>query len=110
MKRILAVLALVFTACFPNTASSPSAPLTTLRVQNQGFADMTIYLIRGSERQRLGVAGGLTTVVLTIPSRVLHGPTALRFLADPIGGARQPLTEEVTVTEGDEITMMIPSG
>lgn len=110
MKKLLGILALVLAACFHNSAPGPTQPETTLRVQNQAFSDMTIYMLRGSERVRLGTAVGLSTVILTIPSRVLHGPTALRFLADPIGGPRQPVTEEITVSAGDEVTLMIPPG
>lgn len=110
MKKILVIFFFALTACFQNPSTAqPQQPQerTTLRVQNQGFTDMTIYLLRGGERVRLGSAGGLTTVVLTIPANVLHGPTSLRFLADPLAGPRQPVTEELTVSAGDEIAMII---
>lgn len=110
MKKFLGTLALVLTACFHNSAPALTQPQTTLRVENQSFTDMTIYMLRGSERVRLGTAGGLSTVILTIPSHVLHGPTALRFLANPLAGSRQPVTEEIAVSAGDEVTLLIPAG
>ncbi len=110
MRRILGIFAFTLTACFHNSAPSSTQPATTLRVQNQAFSDMTIYLVRGAERVRLGTARGLATVFLTIPASALHGPTPLRFVANPIAGSRQPVSEEITVTAGDEITLMIPPG
>lgn len=111
LKRIVAVLALVsLGACIHKVSSSSVQPETTLKVQNAAFSDMTIYLIRGLATSRLGTAYGNRTTVLKIPSSVLFGPTSLRFQARPIAGARQPVTEEITVTAGDEVTMIIPPG
>jgi hypothetical protein len=33
----------------------------------------------------------------------------LRFLADPIGGNRAPVSDEIAVEPGDEVTLTIPS-
>jgi hypothetical protein len=70
---------------------------------------MTIYVLRGGgQRIRLGTVTGNTTQVLVIPSYVLTGPTELRFLADPIGGTRTPVSEEITVSPGDDVELIIP--
>ncbi len=83
-------------------------PPTRLRVENQAFLDMTIYVYRSSQRVRLGVATGNSVTRLTIPSSLIFGATALRFQADPIGGNRTPLTQEITVAPGDEVVLTIP--
>lgn len=109
MRRIVAVIALMsLVACIHRGTSTE--PETTLRVQNDAFADMTIYLIRGLESARLGTANGNRTTILKIPSSFLFGSTSLRFQARPIAGQRQPVTEEITVKPGDEVTMIIPPG
>lgn len=109
MKKLIAAFALlVLGACYHNVSPAMNLPETTLKVQNDAFNDMNIYLIRGSETTRLGTANGNTTTLLKIPGRVLSGPTSLRFQARPIAGRRQPVTEEITVTAGDEVTMIIP--
>jgi hypothetical protein len=69
---------------------------------------MTIYLLAGSQRIRLGQAGGNSTTTLRIPSQYVFGATSLRFLADPIGSNRTPVSESITVTPGDEIGLVIP--
>ncbi len=111
LRRIVAVLALVsLGACIHKVSSSSVQPETTLKVQNDAFSDMTIYLIHGLEINRLGTANGNRTTTLKIPSSAMFGSTSLRFQARPIAGTRQPVTEEITVSPGDEVTMIIPPG
>lgn len=108
---MLAMSSLAFTACSLNKkddeAVVPQEP-TRLKVENQAFLDMTIYVYRSSQRIRLGVANGNSTTRMTIPANVIFGSTPLRFQADPIGGNRQPVTQEISVSAGDEVTLIIP--
>jgi hypothetical protein len=83
---------------------------TTIDVQNQDFNDMTVYAVTNGSRTRLGIAAGNTTTVLTIPDYLLNGTTFLRFVADPIGGNRTPVSEEVDVSAGDQLVMVIQPG
>jgi hypothetical protein len=91
----------------PNQAAEPQ-PVTRLRVQNQAFLDMTIYVYRGPQRLRLGTANGNSTARFTIPASLIFGATPLRFQADPIGSNRASISEEITVSPGDEVTLLIP--
>ena len=91
----------------PDTAAEPVPP-TRLRVENQAFLDMTIYVYRSSQRIRLGQASGNSTTRFTIPANLIFGSTPLRFQADPIGGSRTPLSQEITVSPGDEVMLTIP--
>ena len=88
-------------------AAEPT-PVTRLRVQNQAFLDMTIYVYRGPQRLRLGTANGNSTTRFTIPASMIFGATPLRFQADPIGSNRASISEEITVSPGDEVTLLIP--
>lgn len=91
----------------PDENAEPVPP-TVLRVENQAFLDMNIYIYRSSQRVRLGTANGNSTTRLTIPSNLIFGATPLRFQADPIGGTRQAVSQEITVSPGDEVTFIIP--
>jgi len=102
----LAVTALV--ACATTKNVRPDQPVTILEVDNQAALDMTIYVYRSSERIRVGTATALAKSHLRIPPNVLFGSTPLRFMADPIGANRLPITEELTVSPGDTVTMIIP--
>ena len=107
MALTLATLAAGCTHNQPDPNAEP-APVTRLRVQNQAFLDMTIYVFRGPQRLRLGIANGNSTTRFTIPASLIFGATPLRFQADPIGSTRQSISEEITVNPGDEVTLLIP--
>jgi hypothetical protein len=69
---------------------------------------MNIYVLRGGQRIRLGTANGLTKTKLTIPRGIVSGTMTVRFMADPIGSNRTPVSEEISMNEGDEVGLMIP--
>lgn len=109
---LLALSAMSFAAACGAKAKEDEAaepvPVTRLKVDNQAYLDMTIYVLRSSQRIRLGVASGNSTTRMTIPSSLIFGTTPLRFQADPIGANRQPVTQEIPVTAGDEVILTIP--
>jgi hypothetical protein len=112
MKRTtFAIGALIcsMAACnaFRSSSETPT-PATSLRVDNEGFADMTVYAARSAQRVRLGLAPGHTNRVFTVPQVLINGLTPLRFIADPIGGARPSVSEEITVAPGDSVVLTIP--
>jgi hypothetical protein len=79
-----------------------------LQVENRGFADMVVYAVSGAQRVRLGIATGNSTKSFTIPPTLVRGAGALRFLADPIGGTRTPISEDIVVQPGDIVSLTIP--
>ncbi|MDQ2768377.1 MAG: hypothetical protein M3Y30_14640 [Gemmatimonadota bacterium] len=109
---LLVALAIAATGCHPrNLHSGDDGPKrTTIDVQNQGFNDMTVYVINAGARTRLGLAPGNRTTTLTIPAYLVSTTTYLRFVADPIGGNRTPVTEEIDVSPGDQLVMIINPG
>jgi len=113
-RAFLAMLALVaLTGCGAPKNAAETAPTpekqTLLSVDNRAFLDMTVYVLNGPQRVRLGIAGGKTVTELTIPAFLVRVPRPLRFLADPIGGGRTPVSEEIMVEPGDEVSLTIPS-
>ncbi len=111
MLMLTAMVCCMATACSRNSKEDPAAepvPDTFLKVDNQQFLDMNVYVIRSSQRIRLGMATGNSTTRMRIPSNLLFGPTPLRFQADPIGGTRQPVSQEINVSAGDEVILIIP--
>ena len=92
----------------PTERAAPEA--TTLLVQNRNFSDMTIYVLRGGQRIRLGLANGNRETRFTIPANLIFGIATLQFLADPVGSSRTPVSQEIRVTEGDVVRLTIPPG
>jgi hypothetical protein len=108
--RFYALSLSVLAACGGRSADvspEPAGP-AMLQVENQGFSDMVIYALNGAQRVRLGTATGHATRTFTIPRYLVGGAGPLRFLADPIGGNRTPVSEEMTVQPGDLVTLTIP--
>ncbi len=107
---VIASFALALTACGGARARPETSPnaQTTLRVVNQGFLDRDIYLLVSSQRIRLGTVTGNSTAVLRIPKQYVFGASSLRFIADPIGSNGVAVSEEITVSPGDQVTLTIP--
>jgi len=103
---LLATLA----SCARGTALSASSEKTVLRVENQGFDDMNIYVLpEASARMRLGTAIGKSTQNFTLPQNVVpRGVRPLRFIAAPIATQRGDISDEILVTPGDTVVLIIP--
>lgn len=105
---IAAAAGLILSACASANTQTTTEEPTILKVDNRAVLDMNIYVLRSTQRIRLGTASGLSTTRLTIPSSMLLGATTLRFMADPIGSNRMPVSDDITVLPGDEVTLIIP--
>jgi hypothetical protein len=112
MPAFLVFMLGILAACAGRSQSASSEPASSamIRVENQGFADMVIYAISGGQRVRLGLATGHSTKTFTVPRYLTGGAGPIRFLADPIGGNRAPVSEEMSVQPGDLVTLTIPPG
>ncbi len=89
-------------------ASAQANETTTLRVVNQRFLDMNVFVLpQTGARLRLGTATGNSTSTLVIPSSAIFGTSQLRFVADPIGGPGASLSQSILVTPGDQVTLTI---
>ena len=104
---LAAVVAFVPAACATGKGVE-QRPQTLVEVDNQALADMTVYVFRGSQRVRLGMATGLRKSRFALPRGIVFGSTSLRFQADPVGGSATPVSEEISVTEGETVVLRIP--
>jgi hypothetical protein len=108
----LLLLALV-AACGPRSRSNRPAvsnPPTYVRISNQSWLDMNVYVLRSSQRIRLGTVGANQTQRFMLPQNLVFGATPLRFMVDPIGSSRTAQSFEIVVSPGDEVTLTIPPG
>jgi hypothetical protein len=81
---------------------------TTVRVRNQSFLDHAIYVVNAGARARIGTVTGNTTSILRIPPGFVQPGALLRFMADPIGSNVTPVSDQLVVSPGDEVTLIIP--
>jgi hypothetical protein len=108
---LIAAISLTLAVCGPTASSETPEPAgeTTLVVENQSTLQVTVYVLRDAQRQRLGTADALRTTRLRIPDNIMFGVTSLRFEIDPLGSRRTPISEQITVSPGEEVTLRIPS-
>src|SRR5919106_3506613 len=80
-----------------------------LEVENHGWSDIVIYLVRGTAADRLGMVGALNTETFVFPYRRLGVGTDVRLRAYPIGGPRAFTSENVLVQPGQWIKWTLES-
>jgi hypothetical protein len=79
-----------------------------LEVQNDAFLDQDLFLLAGSQYQRLGMVtgnGGRQTI--RIPASRIPTGSQLQFVAKPIGGAQVTSTGPVNVGPGNTVQFRI---
>lgn len=82
---------------------------TVLKVENQGFPDMNIFVLpEASNRIRLGTVSGTSNAYFTLPEYLIQGTRELRFQALPIATPRGPVSQSITVIPGDTVVLTIP--
>ena len=103
------MLVLLAPACAKRAEPEEAAPVpeAILEVDNRRFYDMTIYVIRSGTRLRIGVAPGLSVTNFPLKRHVIGNGTDLQFLADPIGGGRTPVTQQMFVGPGEIVRLTI---
>jgi hypothetical protein len=80
-----------------------------LEVENHGWSDIVIYLVRGTATDRLGMVGSLNTKTFVLPYRKLGVGTDVRLRAYPIGGPRSYTSESLLVQPGQWIKWTLES-
>ncbi|HEU4563736.1 MAG TPA: hypothetical protein VFS05_03765 [Gemmatimonadaceae bacterium] len=80
-----------------------------LRVENHHWSDVTIYLERDGQRQRIGTATAATISNVDFPARLLAPGGVFRLIADPIGSRQGLRSELLSVQPGQGITWTLES-
>ncbi len=86
-----------------------SAAEVAVEVENHGWSDIVIYLVRGTAVDRLGMVGSLNTKTFVFPFRKLGVGTDVRLRADPIGGPRTFTSENLLVQPGQWVKWTLES-
>lgn len=101
------VLALTLDGCHKRDdelrpAPDPTTPVP-VEIENHHQGDVTIYLVRGGLRQRLGMVTALGKATFTFPWRWISQSGSSRLLAYPIAGARSHFSEPLILQPGQWI-------
>jgi hypothetical protein len=83
------------------------ADSTSVIVDNQALNDMTIYVVEGSSRRRLGTATAVSKTQIRIPRTLVGNGRDLQFLADPFAGRGNTVSQRIFVQPGDQVKLTI---
>lgn len=93
-------------------SETPAAAANTpvgLEVENHGWADIVVYLVRGTAEERLGTVGSLNSTVFTFPFHRLGTGNDARLKADPIGSDRAYYSEDIHIQPGQSLKWTLES-
>lgn len=87
----------------PGAEEEEPAAETMLSVENRHWSNVTVYVLRGNARVRMGTVTSMNTRTFVVPAVIVSsGPVDVRLIADPVGA--EPYTSEpVSVAPGDHI-------
>lgn len=114
---VIALIAVIFSACrskgegASTPAPDPDTPVP-VEVESHFQGDVTIYLVRGSLRQRLGMVTALGTGTFSFPWRWLAASGNSRLMVYPIAGAGSYFSDPLILQPGQWIkwTLMADLG
>ena len=75
-----------------------------LRVVNHAWLDITIYLVQGTHRDRIGVAPATSTSTFQIPLRQFGAGGEYRLYGDPVGSRQRVTSEPLHAQDGNVVT------
>jgi hypothetical protein len=92
----------------PEPETDPNTPVV-VEVENHYLGDVVIYLVRGTQRQRLGMVTAMSSAVFSFPWRRLGAGGTDRMLAYPIAGSRAHVSEPLYVQPGQSVKWTLES-
>ena len=95
----------------PQTSGTAQSARRTIavRIDNQNFADMNVYLMSGGTRWLLGQVGGMTRATLAVPAGLAPADQRVRLRAEAIGGRGATTTPTLMVPPGQQVYWTIGS-
>jgi hypothetical protein len=86
----------------PTVAPDPDTPVL-VEVVSHYQGDVVIYLLRGGQRERLGMVTGLGSAAFTFPYRRLGSSGSSRLLAYPIAGSAAYASDPLYIQPGQSV-------
>ena len=86
----------------PTMAPDPDRTVL-VEVASHFQGDVVIYLLRGSQKERLGLVTALSNAAFTFPYRRLGSTGSSRLLAYPIAGSSAETSDPLNIQEGQSV-------
>ena len=108
---VIAAAALVVGACASATQqkgdNAPTRGHATVAVQNDNWLEVAIYVVRGSQRVRLGSVRSMSKAEFTIPQAYVLGTSEVTLEADPVGARETYVSPPIQVYDGARVQLKI---
>src|SRR5688500_15347308 len=106
------VLTALLSACALPPDAQPGEPTPqggrgVIRVQNNNFYDMAVYVVQSGMRWRLGTVTGFSGQSFPVPRSFSADVREVQLLADPIGGGPAYLSQRVRIQPGQALELSI---
>jgi hypothetical protein len=85
-------------------AASNNSGAVTVKVVNHSWMDVTIYLLQGTHRDRIGVATATSTTEFHVSLRLFSAGAEYQLYGDPIGSRQTVRSERLHAQDGDLVT------
>jgi len=88
--------------------ATPASVGAALRIANHNWLDLHVYLSReGGPLQSLGMVTSHTTATFELPRESFLAGSALRVVADPIGGGPRYVSPELILSPGVDVHVAV---
>lgn len=92
-------------AIVADSVAEADSSIGRLIVESSAIWDVRVYLLRGGQYVRLGIAGPGTTT--TFPLKSMYLNRDVQFYAEAIGAAARQRTDAVYVRAGQDVTLKL---
>jgi hypothetical protein len=94
----------------PSTSAEPDPNAqVAVEVESHYQGDVIIYLVQGSQRDRLGTVTALSRAEFSFPYRRLQTSSNTRLMAYPLAGAQAYLSDPLLVQPGQYVSWTLES-
>jgi hypothetical protein len=87
----------------PTTAAADSRGRIPVRIDNQNYSDMDVYLLSRGTRILVGSVTGLTRATLMLPTGSALTDGRVQLQADPLGAVAPIRTPQLLVSPGEQV-------
>lgn len=107
---LLTALVVLLAACGATRGGGAAADATPLRINNQSWLDMRIYVVAtgSGQRVRLGMVTANSVQTLRIPGHIVGMGREVVFQADPVASNTVASSWNMYVRPGQQVSLTIP--
>lgn len=90
-----------------SAARGPAPVSSVIRVANNNWSDITVYVLRAGNRVRLGTVTSMGAGVFRMPDTLLRSSGNVQLVVDPIGSRQVFVTPSIQFFPGQEIDFQV---